>query len=359
MSYIEGKRIIWIDYARVFAIICVVICHAAETYYRPILLGQAQTGFIQWFLLNFLFMAGRLGVPLFLGITGVLMLGKEWEPFSFYKKYLIPMIVTTEIWIFINYIFQWKVQKEGFFPGRLLREMLFLKDPGLSHMWYMPMIIGIYVIIPFLSKLLMSFQDNKSFLIPGMLAVFTFVLIPTVEVFRKEAFSGVSLNPQTDVKFLGGIYGLYLIFGYMIGRRKILKRIHTGCFLAAGIAAMSLNIVGQYFLYSHQYYASTKLTWYTSAGIFVCAVCAFELIRRNRWEIPKKAVRWTAKCSFGIYLLHKPLQILLVKYLPMDSLPLIFQTGILFFVSLALSVIILLPVSKYGKGMGKWIFLIK
>ena len=87
MSYIEGKRIIWIDYARVFAIICVVICHAAETYYRPILLGQAQTGFIQWFLLNFLFMAGRLGVPLFMGITGVLMLGKEWEPFSFYKKY--------------------------------------------------------------------------------------------------------------------------------------------------------------------------------------------------------------------------------------------------------------------------------
>lgn len=287
------------------------------------------------------------------------MLGKEWEPFSFYKKYLIPMIVTTEIWIFINYIFQWKVQKEGFFPGRLLREMLFLKDPGLSHMWYMPMIIGIYVIIPFLSKLLMSFQDNKSFLIPGMLAVFTFVLIPTVEVFRKEAFSGVSLNPQTDVKFLGGIYGLYLIFGYMIGRRKILKRIHTGCFLAAGIAAMSLNIVGQYFLYSHQYYASTKLTWYTSAGIFVWAVCVFELLRRKVWGVPGKAVRWTAKCSFGMYLLHKPIQILLVKYLPIGSFPLILQAGILFFVSIVFSVMILLPVSKCGKHLGKWMFLMK
>lgn len=304
-------------------------------------------------------MAGRLGVPLFLGITGVLMLGKEWEPFSFYKKYLIPMLVTTEIWIFINYIFQWKVQNEGFFPGVLLREMLFLKDPGLSHMWYMPMILGMYLVIPFLSKLMMSFPKNKSFLIPGLLAVFTFVLIPTVEVFRGEAFPGVSLKPQTDVKFLGGIYGLYLILGYMIGRRKLLKRVHTGWIFFAGITAMSFNIAGQYFLYSHQYYASTKLTWYTSAGIFVCAVCVFELFRRNVWDIPGKAVRWTAKCSFDVYLLHKPMQILLVKYLPMGRLPLIFQAGILFFVSFALSVMILLPVSKYGKRLRKWVFLIK
>lgn len=359
MDNIERKRIIWIDYARVFAVVCVVMCHAAETYYRPILLGQTQTGFIQWFLLNFLFMVGRLGVPLFLGITGVLMLGKEWEPFSFCRKYVIPMIVTTEIWIFINYIFQWKVQNEGFFPGRLLREMLFLKDPGLSHMWYMPMIIGMYLIIPFLSKMLMGFPKNKSFLIPGMLAVFTFVLIPTVEVFRGEAFPGVGLKPQTDVKFLGGIYGLYLILGYMIGRRKLLKRVHTGWIFAAGIAGMGFNIAGQYFLYSHQYYASTKLTWYTSAGIFVCAVCVFELFRRNEWDIPGKAVRWTAKCSFGVYLLHKPMQILLVKYLPMDKLPLVFQAGILFLVSFALSVTVLLPVSKYGKRLGKWVFLIK
>lgn len=342
-----------------FAVVCVVMCHAAETYYRPILLGEAQTGVIQWFLLNFLFMVGRIGVPVFLGITGVLMLGKEWEPFSFYKKYLIPMIVTTEIWIFINYIFQWKVQNEGFFLKRLLREMLFLKDPGLSHMWYMPMIMGMYIVIPFLSKIMISFPKNKSFLIPGILAVFTFVLIPTVEVFRAEAFPGVSLSPQTDVKFLGGIYGLYLILGCLIGRRKLLKRIHTGWIFGAGILAMGFNIAGQYFLYIHQYYASTKLTWYTSAGIFVCAVCVFELFRRNTWEIPGEAVRWTAKCSFGIYLLHKPIQILLVKYLPMDSLPLIFQTGILFFLSLFLSILILLPVSKYGKRLGKWVFLMK
>lgn len=356
---IERKRIIWLDYARVFAVVCVVMCHAVETYYRPILLGEAQTGGLQWFLLNFLFMAGRLGVPVFLGITGFLMLGTEWEPFSFYKKYVIPMIVTTEIWIFINYIFQWKVQNEGFFPGRLLREMMFLKDPGLSHMWYMPMIIGMYIVIPFLSKMMMNFPDNKSFLIPGMLAVFTFVLIPTVEVFRGEAFPGVALIPQTDVKFLGGIYGLYLILGYLIGRRRLLQRVRTGWLLGAGIAGMGLNIAGQYFLYVHQYYASTKLTWYTSAGIFICAVCIFELFRRKIWKIPGKAVRWTARCSFGIYLLHKPLQILAVKYIYMGKIPLVIQAGILFLVSLTGSVLILLPVSRYWKRFGKLIFLIK
>lgn len=358
----EKKRIAWLDYARMFAILCVVMCHAAENYYRPVLLGQKEIEFIQWFFLNFLFMVGRLGVPIFLGITGVLMLGRNWKPAEFYKKYLFPMILTTEIWMVMNYLFQCIVQEEAFHLKKLLRQMLFLTVPGLSHMWYMPMIIGIYVIIPFLSKGMMCFTKKKDYILPGILSVFSFVILPTVSVFRTEAFPGSSLTQQVDVSFLGGIYGLYVVLGYMIGKKKILEKISGKWIILTGLLSFGFNIYGQYYLYSHHFYATTRLTWYTSAGIFIAGGCVFELFRRGLQEISinqNRFVKWIARCSFGIYLLHKPVQILVIKYFSIERLSPVVKAGIVFLVSFLFCILILFPISRYGGKIKKWIFLMK
>lgn len=358
----EKKRIAWLDYARMFAILCVVMCHAAENYYRPILLGQKEIDVIQWFILNFLFMVGRLGVPVFLGITGVLMLGRNWKPLEFYKKYLFPMVITTEIWIVLNYLFQWIVMHEGFHLKKLIRQMLFLTVPGLSHMWYMPMIIGLYVIIPFLSRGMMCFTKKEDYILPGVLSVFSFIILPTVSVFRVEAFPGSALTQQIDVSFLGGVYGLYIILGYMIGKKKILEKIPGKWIFITGILAFGLNIYGQYYLYIHHFYATTRLTWYTSAGIFIAGGCVFELFRRGLQEISINQncfVKWIAKYSFGIYLLHKPVQILVIKYFPIDVFCSVVKSGIVFLASFLLSVLILVPISRYGGKLGKWVFLMK
>lgn len=56
----------WLDVARTLGIALVVFCHSVETYYRPVLLGQKQIGILPWLAENFMFFAGRMGVPLFL-----------------------------------------------------------------------------------------------------------------------------------------------------------------------------------------------------------------------------------------------------------------------------------------------------
>ena len=95
----------WLDAARALGIALVVLCHSVETYYRPVLLGQKRVGILPWLAENFMFFAGRMGVPLFLCISGVLLLGREYQAKQFYKRSLLPLVLTTELWIVINYLF--------------------------------------------------------------------------------------------------------------------------------------------------------------------------------------------------------------------------------------------------------------
>lgn len=147
------SRKIWLDVVRATAILCVVLCHSVEAFYHPVLLGQLQVSFPLWNIENLLFTIGRIGVPLFLATTGALMLSRDYPDVSaFYKKSLLPLFLTTEIWIFFNYIFCCVIEHQTFNISRLLLEMLFLKSSSLSHMWYMPVILGCYIALPFLSR---------------------------------------------------------------------------------------------------------------------------------------------------------------------------------------------------------------
>lgn len=97
------SRKIWLDVVRATAILCVVLCHSVEAFYRPVLLGQLQVSFPLWNIENLLFTVGRMGVPLFLATTGALILPRDYPDVSaFYKKSLLPLFLTTEIWIFFQ-----------------------------------------------------------------------------------------------------------------------------------------------------------------------------------------------------------------------------------------------------------------
>lgn len=359
----QKKRIEWIDYARVCAIVCVILCHATENSYRDVIFGERTIGPALWIIENTLFTIGRMGVPLFLAISGTLLLAKEKNVVSFYKKSLLPILLTTEIWFAADYLFVCVIQNQDFNPAQLILEMLFLQEPALSHMWYMPMIIGIYLFLPFLSKVMKQFENGSVFLVPFLVLFVTSVFIPTVNTFLSQGiFSTGSIEIQIDVSFGGGVYGLYLISGYFIGSRKILNRFSTECLAVIFLLAFILNTAGQYFLYSHSYFESDHLIWYTSIGIFVMGLLLFEFIRRGQgrvWKCFHIRASALARCSFGIYLIHKLVLECCITYLPlsmMKDIPEIILIGLIsFFVSLAI-------VSAFCgklKPVGKILFLIK
>lgn len=355
------ERKAWIDWARVCAVVCVVLCHGTESLYGPVLRGEQQVGRLLWLAENTLFTIGRLGVPLFLAITGTLLLDRERDPGEFYRKSFLPLLATTELWIVLNYGFACMFQDVVFRWTDLLKEMVFLRTPELSHMWYMPMILGVYLALPFLSLAVRGVKNTKSFCLPYLVGCAAFLVVPTVNVFLTEAVAGGEpLKIKLELEYLGGLYGMYLLGGYLISRRRVLERVRTWLLMLAFAVSFLLNTAGQYYLYSHGFFKSTRLTWYSSLFLFVMGMTLFELLRRGFSCVhTSRVVELAARCSFGIYLLHKPIQILAARYLPLEELTEGAAIALLSAAGLGFSMLILLPFGLWWKRAGKWLFFIK
>lgn len=63
------------------------------------------------------------------------------------------MFLVTEIWLIIYAIFLHIIGEQKFDIFFLLKQLLFIEQNNcIVHMWYMPMIVGTYFFIPFLSN---------------------------------------------------------------------------------------------------------------------------------------------------------------------------------------------------------------
>ena len=132
----SDKRILYLDIARTIAIILVVLCHATETIYRIDTSDWTMLSIQSRIIRTVYFTLGRLGVPLFLFISGRLLLSKKIESssdcFKFYKKNLLPLVIAVEIWTIFYYVFSMLFYNNAFDFGELLKDMLFLKKSDIS-----------------------------------------------------------------------------------------------------------------------------------------------------------------------------------------------------------------------------------
>lgn len=184
-----------------------------------------------------------------------------------------------------------------------------------------------------------------------------------INVFMTEAFADLpSLDVRLDDKFWGGRYGLYLVGGFFIVRRKVLAKIRTAALGLIAAAAFGLNIIAQYYLYSHNFFKTNGLYSYNSAAVFLSGLIVFELLRRflEEKKIREAAfLEYVSRSRFGVYLLHKPLLILLEKYLPLEGMHTLIKIGILFAVGMFGSLLVTVPFYCSWKKAGRLLFHIK
>lgn len=198
-------RIIWLDYARIFAIICVVITHTTERVYRlnaEILVQSSAHSRI--FALS-MFTLGRLGVPIFLFLTGYLLLDRDYpreKYITFLKRNFCGLLLTTAIWIVLYNLFNAWFYNTPFDVGICLKNLFFVKSTKMSHMWYMPVIIGMYLFIPLVANAFKHTDLDVLYIPLAIVFVYQFIL-PFINIFLKakglEPFSSLP-----DFSFAGG-----------------------------------------------------------------------------------------------------------------------------------------------------------
>lgn len=330
------QRLAYLDRIRAVAIICVVINHAFEIVCPMSVehLGEmylkARTYYIAGFTL------GRMGVPLFFLLTGYLLLSRDFTEEGvgrFYKHNFIPLLLIWEIWILIYQLFLSVFYSQAFDFVSYFHRSLFLKHAGLPHTWYMPVILGIYLFIPFVSRGLKGINTRCLFVLL-LLVYFHYFFTPSIPIFFNTALSG-----QLDLSFSGGTYGLYLVLGYSLAKfRKqidlwLSKRISWLVLIFLLSFSYGITVLAQLYSFSM---LNGYAVWYDFFTMPIMGVSLFLLLKKL--DVP--SLQWIenkiAICSFGIFLIHEPVLLVLNRYLKSQSSNSI-KTAVLFICTFSIS----------------------
>ena len=275
------NRIIKYDIIRTFAIICVILCHSTEFIYSFDYNSINALPIASKLFCIITFTIGRIGVPLFLFLSGALLLKKaiddDTSVLKFYKKNLIPLIIANFLWVIIyNIFFYLTNQNIPITIKDIIDEMLFLKKIPSIQMWYFPMIIGIYLGIPFIAKIVKSFSFKSLFPIISLILISNFIL-PTINILFNIFKIHNSLNSLLSISFLGGQYGLYIILGYYISKNK--NDINNLIIYTAALFNFLVMILVQLLSFSNISNSVYKV-WYNDIFLLLCSTCIFILFNK-------------------------------------------------------------------------------
>lgn len=248
-------------------------------------------------------------MPLFLFLSGYLLLGRDYSKaenvWKFWKNKFVPLLLTFEIWTVINQIFEALLYNMEMDFISLVKRLLFIQGSQFGHMWYMPMILGIYLMIPFIGGVLQRFP-LKIFLIPMIMCFIYYFIVSDLNIVV-FILGGSAINTNIYLDFTGG-GGLYLICGYVCKKiieyidNSILKK--TVYYILAMITGIMFiaTVIFQMWSYSCGYVYNV---WYNFGMLFICTVAMFLLFGISKGNIKLNKV-WNklSEASFGIYYIH-------------------------------------------------------
>lgn len=308
----------WLDVARTVAVISITTNHALNRTWSMnagSVAELAQISIASTLMKTFFAIFSRIGVPLFLMISGALLLRKAYETGDqmkrFYKHNLLSLLITSEIWYFIMFWFIVALKPDntiwetGGLTGalkELARTMLFIKQTTMGSMWYIPMILCVYTVIPLIGIGLKHMEQPKYLLIPCAIVFVQSMVVPNLNNFFGLAEIDFSLPFALKSANIFSMYLLYILLGYALSK-GVLDKIPTWAILLGAVSSFVSLCAYQLYSFSREY---VYLINYDSSGLLICAGFLFELIRRKAdlVRFAERAITYLSTVSFAIYFIH-------------------------------------------------------
>jgi surface polysaccharide O-acyltransferase-like enzyme len=359
-----------LDFIRSLAILMVCWVHSVNRIYSFTLKGMNSLSSASFVFGNVAHAFGQMGVPLFLMLSGYLLLSREYNSFedvkAFLKKKLLPLLICYEIWVALYELFAvFVVKLKPFSLGQWVRHSLMLEEfKYLRHMWYIPAIIGIYLFIPLLSIVLHKLPA-KAFVLPLLAGYFYFFLVPTLNIFLAPT-GHTQLSSRINIAYMGAHNGMYVLFGYFFktcleprlirsDRKKILAVLFAVCSVVTAV------LTGAVLCWSYRHNAAITVQ-YSNALLPIFGVSLFSAVTLMGDRIPFAGLwRSVSLASFGIFFFHYPILLWILDHFKTQlaeikkPLGCLLLSGVIFLSAYAIVVILshLLP------GVSKILFLRK
>lgn len=308
------ERIRYIDNLRIYAILCIVLLHIVSIF-RWKYFGVNTNNY---FILTLIDAFARVGLPLFFMITGVLMINKK-EDLSFYlffKKRVLRLICAYLVFSILYYLYDIITYHKAFDLFELIRRTT--SSQTAYHLWFMPVIILIYLLIPFIKE----FVKNLSRKQLKTLILLIFILSNGIRgILEISSQFGYAIMGNFMLPDLMG-YINYLFVGYYLaeGNYKINKRLIL-------ISIISILCIPFLTIFVSKTEINDVFLNALSPLVIAPSILAFLSIKNRENIFSSKMQDLIAKCAnqvFYVYLIH----VLIIKIIQ-DNFSSLFKGNIL------------------------------
>lgn len=317
---LASKKMYYLDVVRVIAIISITLNHAVNRSYANYY-GQMEEFYaiplIATLFKTVITVFSHIGIPLFMMITGVLILNKPIQTGEdikkFYKHNLLSLLITVEIWYALSYWYlvlfngaNMVLEERGIIGAILgmFETMLFQNQVTFDSMWYMPIILCLYTTLPFVIIVKDKLSESKFsgvVLLPLIVVYLNNMVRPALNFFL-DIHGQTTYASAIQMSDLVSYFYLYIIIGYFIGKGALAK---WNKWLVAGVALFTFAICCGCQLYIYSQPVNYVIN-YNFPLLPICAGAMFELARRgaNKLKSIERPITYLSRIAFAIYLLH-------------------------------------------------------
>lgn len=276
------SNFLWADLIRIFAIFGVICIHTIDP--------NASR------LDEYIVKVSQTSVPLFVMLSGALLLGKSESYTSFFRKRTVKVLIPWISWTIIYMIFFYFIIKDSYVMSTYFANGLYLSNwikffliQFMTGLWFLPLIFSLYFITPALRIFLKNAKDSDVvfLLIPWF---FIAVLLPGIV--------NTPLFPRWESNLVYVVFqylGFYFL-GYLIQKNFTKKNFYTN-YIVLLLIPISLLIPVSNFI--------NLFTMIGSILFFIFFKNISSKIEKVESSSIRKAILLMGNASLGIYLIHQ------------------------------------------------------
>ena len=298
-----NNRIIWADLLRIASIFSVVFLHTASAQWDVLNIAS-----LDWQIANFYKCLSRWGVPIFIMISGMFFLNpKKNIPLKhLYSVNILRLALSYFFWTALYFFTIYLLSNQPLNIKKALEIFhLILKGETSFHLWFVPMLIGLYIVTPIL-RVFVSQAKNSDYTYFFITSFIFASLIPLIlQIAPFAIYEKLILNLKLNLVI--GYTSLFVLGIY-------LKETQIDAYLAKkiylyGLLSSILTVLLTVF-YSQQLHKQSELFLEYLTPNIICISIAVFVYFRNKFQTAEftqkqiETINILSKTSYGVYLVH-------------------------------------------------------
>ena len=286
-----NKRIYYLDLLRVFAIITIIACHVSGAFKFNYIMHHGNS-MLYFYVISFFNHLSQIGVPIFIMISGALLINKKDTLISFFKKrftrVVLPFLFWALIFILLDiFVFNKTISLE------LFSNIIFASPNSHGHiLWFVWMIIVVYCLIFSFNKIIHTLDLEKH--LNKIVAILSIIFVIYCCVF----------TPTDQITYYLSFFGFALL-GFCLN--EYVFKLNSKTIMIIGfLIVISLYV---YYIIYMCYPLSFKQNRFAGTSIFhvlnlIITICIFISFKQVTGKYLNKIIYSISTNSYGIYFVH-------------------------------------------------------